>query len=93
MPRRLGATISSLPPPASTRQISFSIGPAGSLVSSRMHQQHPVDRIIGEGQLALIGEGDEVAPVGRPAEHPLRGRHQRHRALGLGRHADRNGVA
>src|SRR3984893_4871247 len=51
----------------------------------RMDQQDPVDRIIGEGQFALVGEGHQVAPLGRPAQHPEQGRHQGERPLGVRR--------
>ena len=56
----------------------------------RVDQQHPVDRIIREGELSLMGQGDQISLLRGPAEHTEHGRHQRHRALRLGRHRRKN---
>ncbi len=49
-----------------------------------MHDQNPVDRIVGEGEFAFVCEGGQIGSLRRPPEHTERGRHQRHGTLGLG---------
>ena len=48
-----------------------------------MHQEHPIDGGIGEGQLELIDEGGKPGPVGRPFHHPLHRRHEGEAAFRL----------
>jgi hypothetical protein len=59
-----------------------------------VNDENPVDRIIGEGEFALVCEGRQIGSLKRPAEHPERGRHQRDGALGLrcNRREKRRGV-
>src|SRR5262249_31740740 len=49
----------------------------------RMHEEHAIDRGIGERQLELIDEGGETGPVGRPFHHPLHRRHEGEAAFRL----------
>ena len=49
----------------------------------RVHEQHPIDRGIGERQFELVDERGEAGPVGRPFHHPLHRRHEGEATLGL----------
>ena len=49
----------------------------------RMHEQHAIDRGIGERQLELVDQRGETGPVGRPFHHPLHRRHEGQAALRL----------
>ena len=48
-----------------------------------MHQQHAIDRRVGQRQFDLVDQRRQRRPRGRPFHHALRRRHEGEAALGL----------
>ena len=82
-PRRFGTTASNRPPDASTRQTSRSSAVGVLRHFQRMHQQHAIDRGVGQRQFELVDQRRQRRPRGRPFHHALRRRHEGEAALGL----------
>jgi hypothetical protein len=70
MPRRFGTMTSSRPPPASTRQTSFSIGPSCSLVSSACTSSTRSIEKSANGSSPSSARVARLAPSGGQASTP-----------------------